>query len=58
MGFLQGYIAVSEVGRIAIGSSKSELPLNIEKTLARKHTISKQTHALVTHATSGEKPSM
>ena len=54
---LQGYIAVSEVGRLAMGSSRSDWPL-MELLVDLGITSRYSTHARVTQATSGEKPSM
>ena len=48
---------VSEVGRIAIGSSRSEFPLLLVNLNAWGQ-MNPDTHARVTHATSGENPSM
>jgi hypothetical protein len=48
---------VSEVGRIAIGSSRSEFPLLLVNLNAWGQ-MKPDTHARVTHATSGENPSM
>jgi hypothetical protein len=51
---LQGYMTVSEVGRIAIGSSRSDLPLDVSWL----KVMGEAAYARVTHATSGAKPSM
>jgi hypothetical protein len=56
--YVQGYIAVSEVGRMAIGSSRSELPLKVTLSLRGCGRIMNHTYARVTQATSGEKPSI
>ena len=49
---------VSEVGRIAIGSSRSEFPLSLVILMPERLDEFLDTHARVTHATSGENPSM
>ena len=49
---------VSEVGRIAIGSSRSEFPLLSVNLMPGRPDEFPDTHARVTHATSGENPSM
>jgi len=54
---IQGYIAVSEVGRMAIGSSRSDDPLSFDiRNKSCPSTVA--AHAFVTHATSGAKPSI
>lgn len=49
-------MAVSDVGRMAIGSSRSDDPLP-EGINTGDFRRTKQTNAFVTQATSGEKPS-
>ena len=49
---------VSEVGRIAMGSSRSEFPLLSVNLMPGRPDEFPDTHARVTHATSGENPSM
>lgn len=57
-------MTVSEVGLIAMGSSRSLVPLQVEDTgsetgqTRRDLDLFVPTHALVTQATSGAKPSM